>query len=76
MMCIYLFIGRGGGGGFDHGLGELDRNVAQAAEANHARGARRALGLGPEVGQRRVGRDACAGIDISSGCTTTHDYCP
>ena len=61
----------GGAGGVDHGFGELDCHVAQAAEANDARGARRALGLGPEVGQRRVGRDACAGIEISSGCTTT-----
>jgi hypothetical protein len=55
----------GGDGGY-HGLGELDRHVAQAAEADDARGARRALGLGAEVGQGRVGRDACAAARISS----------
>jgi hypothetical protein len=56
-VCVWV---GGGVGGSDHGLGELDRHVAQAAEARHARGAGGPLGLGAEVGQGRVGRDACA----------------
>jgi hypothetical protein len=67
-VCTHFFCvcGGGGGGGLDHGLRNLHRQVAQATEANHARDARRAHGLSAEVGQRRVGRDACAIIQISS----------
>ena len=42
-----------------HGLGELDGHVAEAAEADDARGAGGTLGLGAVVDERRVGCDAC-----------------
>ncbi len=54
--------------GSDHGPGELDRHVAQAPEADDARGARRALGLGAEVGQGRVGRDAWSAARLAACC--------
>mmetsp|Transcript_52908 Transcript_52908/g.139336 ORF Transcript_52908/g.139336 Transcript_52908/m.139336 type:complete len:201 (-) Transcript_52908:805-1407(-) len=46
--------------GVAHGESELDGHVAQPSEADDARRARRAFGLSAEVGERRVGRDACA----------------
>ena len=46
--------------GTHHGLGDLDGHVTQAAEADDARGARGALGLGAEVHERREGRDPCS----------------
>jgi hypothetical protein len=49
-----------------HCLGQLDRHVAEAAEADDARGAGGALGLGAVVDQRGVGRDACRRRAIQS----------